>query len=50
MNSQFPTGAYCGLNIGSYSLLTLMIHRPTGEFVHTLGDAHLYLNLRPTSS
>ena len=35
-------------NIASYALLTLMIAqvcglRP-GEFVHTLGDAHLYLN------
>ena len=35
-------------NIASYSLLTLMIARVTGlapgEFVYTLGDAHLYLN------
>jgi thymidylate synthase len=35
-------------NIASYALLTLMIARVTGlragEFVHTLGDAHLYLN------
>ena len=35
-------------NIASYSLLTLMIARVTGlkpgEFVHTLGDAHLYMN------
>jgi thymidylate synthase len=35
-------------NIASYALLTLMVAnvanlRP-GEFVHTLGDAHLYLN------
>lgn len=35
-------------NIASYALLTLMVaqvcgYRP-GEFVHTLGDAHLYLN------
>jgi thymidylate synthase len=35
-------------NIASYSLLTLMLAqvcdlRP-GEFIHTLGDAHLYLN------
>lgn len=35
-------------NIASYSLLTLMIaqccHLQPGEFVHTFGDAHLYLN------
>lgn len=35
-------------NIASYSLLTLMISQVTGlepgEFVHTLGDTHLYLN------
>ena len=35
-------------NIASYALLTMMIARVTGlgygEFVHTLGDAHLYLN------
>jgi thymidylate synthase len=35
-------------NIASYSLLTLMVAQvsglQTGEFVHTLGDAHLYLN------
>ena len=35
-------------NIASYALLTLMIAQATGlkpgEFVHTLGDAHLYLN------
>ena len=35
-------------NIASYALLTHMIARVTGlkpgEFVHTLGDAHLYLN------
>ena len=35
-------------NIASYALLTLMMAqvcdlRP-GDFVHTLGDAHLYLN------
>ncbi len=35
-------------NIASYALLTLMLaqvtgHQP-GEFIHTLGDAHLYLN------
>jgi thymidylate synthase len=35
-------------NIASYALLTLMIaqvcnYRP-GEFIHTLGDAHLYSN------
>lgn len=35
-------------NIASYALLTLMMARATGlqpgTFVHTLGDAHLYLN------
>lgn len=35
-------------NIASYSLLTMMIAQVTklqpGEFVHTLGDAHIYLN------
>jgi thymidylate synthase len=35
-------------NIASYALLTHMIAKVTrldvGEFVHTLGDAHLYLN------
>ncbi|MFT7639863.1 MAG: thymidylate synthase [Pirellulaceae bacterium] len=35
-------------NIASYSLLTLMIAQVSGlkpgEFIHTLGDAHLYLN------
>lgn len=35
-------------NIASYSLLTLMVARATslkpGEFIHTLGDAHIYLN------
>jgi thymidylate synthase len=35
-------------NIASYALLTMMIAHVTnlelGEFVHTLGDAHLYSN------
>jgi len=35
-------------NIASYSLLNLMVARVTGlnpgEFIHTFGDAHLYLN------
>ena len=35
-------------NIASYSLLTLMVAHVTGlvpgEFIHTLGDAHLYRN------
>ncbi len=35
-------------NIASYALLTLMLAQVSeleaGEFVHTLGDAHLYLN------
>lgn len=35
-------------NIASYALLTMMIAQvcglETGEFIHTLGDTHLYLN------
>jgi thymidylate synthase len=35
-------------NIASYALLTLIVAQVTGfqpgEFIHTLGDAHLYLN------
>jgi thymidylate synthase len=35
-------------NIASYALLTLMVAQSTGlepaEFIHTLGDAHLYAN------
>ena len=35
-------------NIASYALLTLMVAKVTGlgpgEFIHTLGDAHLYVN------
>lgn len=35
-------------NIASYALLTMMIAQVTGlkpgEFVHTIGDAHIYLN------
>lgn len=37
-------------NVASYALLTMMIAHVTGlkygEFVHTLGDTHLYLNHR----
>lgn len=40
-------------NIASYSLLTLMIAQvcnlAPGEFIHTIGDAHLYLNHIPQS-
>ena len=35
-------------NIASYALLTMMVaqatHLKPGDFVHTLGDAHIYLN------
>jgi len=35
-------------NIASYALLTLMVAQvcelKPGEFIHTLGDAHIYLN------
>ena len=35
-------------NIASYALLTMMVAQvcdlEPGEFVHTLGDAHLYFN------
>ena len=35
-------------NIASYALLTMMVAQVSGltpgDFVHTLGDAHLYLN------
>ena len=35
-------------NIASYALLLLMVAQVTGlkahEFIHTFGDAHLYLN------
>ena len=38
-------------NIASYALLTLMVAQvcglQAGEFIHTLGDAHLYLNHLP---
>lgn len=38
-------------NIASYALLTMMVAQVTdlqpGEFVHTLGDGHLYLNHLP---
>jgi thymidylate synthase len=38
----------CPFNIASYSLLVMMIAQVTGlqagEFVHTIGDAHIYTN------
>ena len=47
---QRSADAFLGVpfNIASYSLLLMMVANVTGlepkEFVHTIGDAHIYLN------